>query len=177
MIFFGRRGGPARTVLAIIGVGVLGLLSFVVFNLNTRLDNQQKANEATLVASNDIVDVNDLLTMRLEELVALTKTAQKALGETSALGPLLVSLREAIGPAATTVEAATGGAELSTKKLDTMHEILSAIKKKILPLVESADAFGGQGGDLLVIVKDLVKDLESAVAAAVKINQSLPLPD
>lgn len=176
MTFFGVRGGPARTVLASIGVAVLGLLTFVVFNLNNRLENQQAANEATLVASGQIVDVNDLLTKRLRELVLLTGTAQDALRETAALGPLLTSLREAIGPAAGTVLVATKGAETSTAKLDTMNEILAAIKEKILPLVRSADAFGGQGRELQKIVDGLVDDLERAVAAAASINNSLPFP-
>lgn len=176
MTFFGRPGGPARMVLAVIGVGVLALLSFVVFNLNHRLDHQQAANLDTLSASHDIVNVNDLLTRRLAELTRLTATAQAALGETAALGPLLTSLREAIAPAAATVGAATDGAMTSTAKLDTMNAILAAIKEKILPLVRSADAFGGQGRQLLAIVDGLVEDLRGAVAAAVTINDSLPLP-
>ena len=164
-------------MLALLGVGVLGLLTFVVVNLNHRLDNQQVANEATLAASGDIVEVNDLLTMRLKQLVKLTDTAQLALQETAALGPLLADLRAAIGPAASTVAAATSGAETSTRKLDTMAEILRAIRAKVLPLVDAADAFGGQGRQLLRIVDGLVSDLRGAVGAAVRINASLPLPD
>lgn len=176
MTFFGRPGGPARTVLAFIGVGVLGLLSFVVFNLNHRLDNQQAANEQTLAASHDIVHVNDLLTNRLAELTALTHTAQSALDETQALAPLLTGLLNAIAPAAGTVSTATGGAVISNEKLAAMHQLLAGIKAKVVPLVASANAFGGQGRQLLVIVNGLVTDLQGAVAAAISINSSLPFP-
>ncbi len=107
MIFFGRRGGPARMVLAIVAVGVLGLLTFVVFNLNTRLDNQQRANVTSIAASQDIVDVNDKVTGQLRQLTELTHTAQTALDATSALGPLLTKLDEAIAPAAAMLASST----------------------------------------------------------------------
>nr|BAA76343.1 orf9 [Rhodococcus sp. CIR2] len=100
MIFFGSRGGPARMVLAIVAVGVLGLLTFVVFNLNNRLDNQQRANVTSIAASQGIVDVNDKVTGQLRQLTELTHTAQTALDATAALGPLLIKLDEAIAPAA-----------------------------------------------------------------------------
>jgi chromosome segregation ATPase len=176
MIFFGRQGGPARTVLAFVGVAVLGLLSFVIFNLNNRLDNQQAANEASIEASSAIVKVNDKLTERLQQLTDLTVTAQSALDETSALAPLLTKLQKAIAPAAAMVTSGTQGAQTSNAQLARMEAVLVQLKSKVLPLVESAGQFGGQGDQLLSIVRGLVGDLRGAVAAAKKINANLPLP-
>lgn len=176
MIFFGRQGGPARTVLAFVGVVVLSLLSFVIFNLNNRLDNQQAANEASIEASSAIVNVNDKLTDRLQQLTDLTVTAQSALDETSALAPLLTKLQQAIAPAAAMVTSGTQGAQTSNAQLARMEEVLVQLKSKVLPLVESAGQFGGQGNQLLSIVRGLVGDLRGAVAAAKKINANLPLP-
>jgi hypothetical protein len=176
MIFFGRQGGPARTVLAFVGVAVLGLLSFVIFNLNNRLDNQQAANEASIEASSAIVNVNDKLTERLQQLTDLTVTAQSALDETSALAPLLTKLQQAIAPAAAMVTSGTQGAQTSNAQLARMEAVLVQLKSKVLPLVESAGQFGGQGNQLLSIVRGLVGDLRGAVAAAKKINANLPLP-
>jgi hypothetical protein len=176
MTFFGRRGGPVRLVLSVVAVGVLGLLLFVVTNLNQRLDNQQRANESTIAASEGIVAVNDRLTQRLGQLTELTHTAQAALDETSALAPLLTKLRVAIEPAAAMVATGTRGAETSNTQLVTMHAVLDQIRGRVLPLVESAAAFGDQGKELLTIVRGLVADLKASVAAARTINATLPLP-
>lgn len=173
MIFFGRRGGPARLVLSVVAVGVLSLLAFVVFNLNTRLDNQQKANETSITASQAIVDVNDRLTSQLQQLTELTHTALDA---TAALGPLLVKLDEAISPAAQMLATNTEVAQLTNQQLTNIQGILGEVQNTVLPLVESADAFGAQGRQLLAIVQGLVSDLQGSVAAAQTINQMLPLP-
>lgn len=176
MIFFGRPGGPARMVLSIVAVGVLGLLAFVVFNLNTRLDNQQRANETSITASQAIVDVNDRLTTRLLQLTELTHTAQTALDATSALGPLLVELDEAISPAAQMLASSTDGAQLTNQQLTNIQGILGEVQNTVLPLVDSARVFGDQGRQLLAVVQGLVSDLQGSVAAAQTINQMLPLP-
>ncbi|GAF48649.1 MULTISPECIES: hypothetical protein [Rhodococcus] len=176
MIFFGRRGGPSRMVLSIVAVGVLGLLAFVVFNLNTRLDNQQRANETSITASQGIVDVNDRLTGQLQQLTELTHTAQTALDATIALGPLLTALDEAITPAAQMLASSTDGAQLTNEQLTNIQGILGEVQNTVLPLVASAEAFGDQGRQLLAIVEGLVSDLHGSVAAAQTINQMLPLP-
>ncbi|MFC0454073.1 hypothetical protein [Rhodococcus jostii] len=176
MIFFGRRGGPARLVLSIVAVGVLGLLAFVVFNLNTRLDNQQRANETSISASQGIVDVNDRLTNQLHQLTELTRTAQTALDATSALGPLLTKLDEAITPVAQMLASSTDVAQLTNEQLANIQGILGEVQNTVLPLVSSAEAFGDQGRQLLAIVQGLVSDLQGSVAAAQTINQMLPLP-
>lgn len=176
MIFFGRRGGPARMVLSIAAVGVLGLLTFVVFNLNTRLGNQQRANETSIAASAAIVDINDRLTTQLQQLTELTHTAQTALDATAALGPLLVELDEAISPAAQMLAGSTDGAQLTNQQLTNIQSILGDVQNTVVPLVESAQAFGDQGRQLLTIVQGLVSDLQGSVAAAQTINQMLPLP-
>lgn len=176
MIFFGRRGGPARMVLAIVAVGVLGLLTFVVFNLNTRLDNQQRANVTSIAASQAIVDVNDKVTGQLQQLTELTHTAHTALDATSALGPLLIKLDEAIAPAAAMLASSTAGAQMTNDTLTNIQSILGEVQNTVLPLVSSAEAFGEQGNQLLAIVQGLVSDLKVSVEAAKTINQMLPLP-
>ncbi|EKT84354.1 hypothetical protein WSS_A02250 [Rhodococcus opacus M213] len=176
MIFFGRRGGPARMVLSIVAVGVLSLLAFVVFNLNTRLDNQQRANETSIAASQAIVDVNDRVTNQLQQLTELTHTAQTALDATTALGPLLTRLDEAITPAAQMLASNTDGAQLTNQQLTNIQGILGEVQNTVVPLVTSAEAFGDQGRHLLTIVQGLVSDLQGSVAAAQTINQMLPLP-
>ena len=62
MTFFGRQGGPMRLVLSLVAVMLLAVLSFVIFNLNTRLDNQHQANVESIHRSGQIVTVNDQLT-------------------------------------------------------------------------------------------------------------------
>lgn len=176
MIFFGRRGGPARLVLALSALGVLAVLSVIIFNLNTRLDNQQRANEASITASEDIVAINDTLTDQLAQLTELTVTAQSALDATAALGPLLTDLDTAISPAAAMLASSTDGAELTYDQLTTISEILGQIENTVVPLVASADQFGEQGRSLLTVVQGLVDDLQGSVAAAQTINQMLPLP-
>lgn len=176
MILFGRPAGPARMVLAIVAVGVLGLLSFVVYNLNNRLDNQQAANVTSIAASQGIVDVNDKLTGQLQQLTQVTHTAQDALDATAALEPLLVQLDEAITPAAQMLGSSTSGAVMTNDQLNNIKGILGKVDEAVVPLVASAEAFGGQGGELLVIVQGLVDDLAGSVDAAYTINQMLPLP-
>ena len=149
-------------VLAIVAVGVLGLLSFVVYNLNNRLDNQQAANVTSIAASQGIVDVNDKLTGQLQQLTQVTHTAQDALDATAALEPLLGS--------------STSGAVMTNDQLNNIKAILGKVDQAVVPLVASAEAFGGQGGELLVIVQGLVDDLAGSVDAAYTINQMLPLP-
>lgn len=175
-MFFGRPHGAVHLILAVVGVGVLGLLSFVVFNLNNRLDNQEKANQDTLIASHAIVDVNDKVTLRLAQLTDLTGTARQAVDETQALGPLLGQLREAVAPAAAMVASGASGAQTSNAQLTTIQGVLNAVRDKVVPLVSSAAAFGEQGKQLVGIVQGLVSDLQGAVDAAKTINKSLPLP-
>ena len=176
MILFGRPGGPARMVLAIVSVGVLGLLAFVVFNLNTRLDNQQRANTTSIGTSQAIVDVNDKLTNQLSQLTQLTHTAKTALDATSALGPLLTKLDEAIAPAAAMLGKGTAGAQMTNDQLSNIQSILGQVQNTVVPLVSSAQAFGDQGKDLLAAVQGLVADLQTSVASAKTINLMLPLP-
>lgn len=176
MIFFGRRGGPARLVFALAALGVLAVLSVVIFNLNTRLDNQQRANEASIIASADIVEINDTLTGQLAQLTELTVTARSALDATAGLGPLLTDLDAAISPAAAMLSSSTSGAELTNEQLTTISGILGQIQNTVVPLVDSADQFGEQGRTLLALVQGLVDDLQGSVAAAQTINQMLPLP-
>ncbi len=96
--------------LSVAAVGALSLFAFVIVNLNTRLDNQQRVNLTSIAASEDIVAVNDKLTGELGQLTELTRTAQGALDATAALGPLLTRLDEAIGPAAQMLSSNTSGA-------------------------------------------------------------------
>ncbi|QTJ64389.1 hypothetical protein HYG77_01385 [Rhodococcus sp. ZPP] len=176
MVFFGRRGGPARMVLSIVAVGVLGLLAFVIFNLNNRLDNQQRANLTSIAASEDIVSVNDKLTSELRQMTELTNTARGALDATSALGPLLTKLDEAISPAAQMLSSNTSGAQMTNEQLTNIQGILGEVQNTVLPLVTSAQAFGEQGNQLLTVIQALVADLRSSVASVQTINQMLPLP-
>jgi uncharacterized phage infection (PIP) family protein YhgE len=163
-------------VLALVAVCALGWLSVVIVNVNTRLDDQQRVNETSIATSQGIVDVNDRLTLQLQELTALTTTAQSALDATDALNPLLAKLQEALAPAAQLLSSATGGAELTNEQLTNIQAILGQVQDSVLPLVDSAAAFGDQGTQLLTTVQDLVNDLEQSVAAAKTINQMLPLP-
>jgi len=176
MVFFGRRGGPARFVLATAALVVVGLLSVVIFNLNHRLDNQERANQTSITASQAIVDVNDTLTEQLSQLTDLTVTARKALDATAALGPLLAELDAAIGPAAELLSSSTSGAQLTNQQLNSIASILERIRGTVVPLVSSAQTFGSQGQELLTLVDGLVDDLNGSVAAARTINQMLPLP-
>lgn len=173
-MFFGRSHGVVRLILAISAIAVLGLLSFVVFNLNARLDAQERANQESLAASQAIVDVNDKITKRLAQLDALADTAEHAVDETEALAPLLVELRDAIAPAATAVSDGTAGAQRSNEQLVTVQGVLNKVRDKVVPLVGSAQAFGEQGKQLVAIVQGVVSDLEGAVVAAKRINDSLP---
>lgn len=176
MTFFGRPGGPARFVLSIVAAGVLGLLTFVIINLNTRLDNQQRVNETSIGASQNIVNVNDKVTNQLHELTALTHTAQTALNSTAALGPLLTKLHDAITPAAQQLGTSTAGAQRTNAQLANIQSVLGEVQSTVTPLVASAQAFGDQGNQLLAVVEGLVKDLQVSVASAQTINQMLPLP-
>lgn len=176
MTFFGRRGGPARLVLAIVAVGVLVLLSFIIFTLNGRLDNQERANQTSIQASDRIVQVNDKVTTRLAELTELTHTAQTALDSTSALQPLLVKLGQAISPVAELLSADTTGAQITNAQLTTIQGILGQVEDTVVPLVSSAAKFGEQGKQLLNVVQGLVADLRSSVDSARTINNVLPLP-
>ncbi|MGW5518140.1 hypothetical protein [Nocardia africana] len=163
-------------VLSIAAVCVLGLLAFVVFNLNTRLDNQQRANNTSIHASQSIVEVNDKLTNQLQQLTQLTHTARNALDATSTLGLLLTKLDAAIAPAAAMLATGTSGAQMSNNQLADIQSILGQVQNTVVPLVSSAQAFGDQGKQLLAIVQGLVADLQTSVASAKTINQMLPLP-
>jgi ABC-type transporter Mla subunit MlaD len=168
-LFFGRPGGLARLVISVLAVVVIGLLTFVIANLNHKLDIQHRTDLTTL-------QVNDRLTQRLAQLTTLTHSAQGALNDTKALGPLLVQLRSALKPAAATVSSATSSVQTTHAQLTTIQGVLNAIRNKVVPLVSSASALGGQGRQLLGVVRGLVSDLQAAVAAAYTINQSIPLP-
>ncbi|GAB6919830.1 hypothetical protein JCM9803A_02800 [Rhodococcus erythropolis] len=176
MMFFGRPGGPTRTVLALAAVGVLGLLSIVIFNLNRSLENQQHVNVTSMNASQSILEVNDQLTTELGEMTQLTGIAQSALDSTRALGGLLTKLHEAITPAAASLTSSAQGTEITTEQLAGIAQILGEVQDVILPLVDSAQTFGDQGQALLASIERLVADLETAVQSATTINQMLPLP-
>jgi len=176
MNFFGRPGGPARLVLSVVSVGVLGVFAFVIFNLNHRLDNQQHANATSLTGSTELVSVNDKLTNQLAQLTQLTHTAQTALGATSALGPLLTKLDQAIAPAAGALATSTSNTETTNDQLTNIQNILGEIQNTVVPLVSSAATFGDQGKQLLTTVRALVNDLQGSVSAAQTINRMLPLP-
>ncbi|MFI5782876.1 hypothetical protein [Nocardia sp. NPDC051570] len=176
MNFFGRLGGPARLILSTAAAAVLGVFIFVIANLDTRLDNQQRVNETSITASRNIVDVNDRLTNQLRQLTQLTHTAQDALDATAALQPLLVKLHEAITPAARQLGASSGGAQYTNAQLADISGVLGEVQNIVVPLVSSADAFGDQGKQLLATVRGLVGDLQTAVTAAQTINRMLPLP-
>jgi hypothetical protein len=175
-MIFGRPGGPARAILAIVAVGVVVVLGVTVGRLNTRLSNQEAANQHTLTASHAIVDVNDHVTNRLRQLDLLTDTANQALSETKALGPLLDKLHEAVKPAAAAVTIGRTGGEVSEAKLNEIQSILAGVRQNTLSLVSSAQKFGSQGSNLLTVVRGLVSDIQHSVAAAKRINESLPLP-
>nr|BAF48512.1 hypothetical protein [Rhodococcus erythropolis] len=176
MTFFGRPGGPARMVLSIVAVAVLSVFAFVIFNLNTRLENQQRANETSVVGSQNIVAINDKLTNQLQQLTELTHTARNALDATAALGPLLTKLDEAITPAAAMLASNSAGAQMTNDQLTNIQSILGQVQDTIVPLVSSADSFGDQGKQLLATVQSLVSDLQISVASVQTINQMLPLP-
>lgn len=175
-MFFGRPGGPARTVLALVAVGVLGLLSFVIFNLNHSLDDQQRVNETSIGVSQSFLDVTDELTTELGKLTQLTGTAQSALDSVRSLGPLLTKLHDAITPVAASLSSTAQRTQITTEQLATVAQILGEVHDVILPLVDSARAFGDQGKALLAMIEGLVTDLQSAVGSAATINQMLPLP-
>lgn len=176
MTFFGRQGGPMRLVLASVAVVMLAVLSFVIFNLNTRLDNQHQANLESIARSEQIVTVNDQLTRHLKDLTALTVDAHKALDATAALGPVLTRLGEAIEPAARLLTSNTAGAQLTNDQLNAIKSVLIEVQTKVESLEASAQAFGRQGTQLLDLVSGLVTDLKSSVSSAQTINQMLPLP-
>lgn len=176
MVFFGARGGPMRMVWAVVALAVLVLLAFVVFNLNTRLDNQQRANLASVDASGRIVDVNDDVTAELRELTELTVTAQEALEATEALHPQLIELGKAIGPVADLLSENTAGAQVTNAQLTGIQNALTKVQSVIVPLVSSAEKFGDQGRELLATLDGLVEDLRVSVESARTINHMLPLP-
>lgn len=157
-------------------VGTLALFAFVIFNLNHRLDNQQRVNLTSVAASDAIVDVNDDLTQELQQLTELTHTARGALDATAALEPLLIRLDEAITPAARMLASSADGAELTNKQLADIQSVLGEVESTVLPLVSSAEAFGDQGTQLLDVVQALVADLQKSVESARTINRMLPLP-
>ena len=176
MTFFGRQGGPMRLVLSLVAVMLLAVLSFVIFNLNTRLENQHQANVESIHRSGQIVTVNDQLTGQLQDLTTLTADAQKALDATAALHPVLERLGEAIAPAARLLQSNTEGAQLTNDQLTAIRTVLIEVQTKVEALRTSAQAFGKQGTQLLDLVSGLVTDLKSSVSSAQTINQMLPLP-
>ncbi|MFB9729338.1 hypothetical protein [Haloechinothrix salitolerans] len=173
-MIFGRRSGPMRFVLAIVVVGVLALLAVTVARLNERLDNQEAANQETLRASQAIVSVNDRVTYRLRQLTELTKNADQALKETKGLEPLLVALQDAVAPAAAAIEKGREGGEASEAQLVKIEAVVNQVEGRTGALVKDAQAFGAQGVELLRIVRALVADIESALAATKRVNDSLP---
>ncbi|WP_238072383.1 hypothetical protein [Rhodococcus zopfii] len=70
----------------------------------------------------------------------------------------------------------TDGAQLTNQQLTDIQDILGDVQNTVMPLVESAQAFGDQGRQLLTIVQGLATDLQGSVTAAQTINQMLPLP-
>ena len=65
---------------------------------------------------------------------------------------------------------------MTNDQLNNIDSILGKVQDAVIPLVASAEAFGGQGNELLAIVQGLVDDLSGSVDAAYTINQMLPLP-
>lgn len=175
-MILGRRSGPVKLLLGVVGCAVLALLVVTVFRLNDRLDAQEGVNQQTLGASGSLVDVNDRVTRRLAQLTALTGTADKALQETRALEPRLRDLQAAIRPAADAIATGRAGGETSEQDLTRIRSILVSLQQQVLPIVPSAAAFGDQGKDLLGILRGLNDDLARSVEAARRINDALPLP-
>lgn len=163
-------------MLAIVALALLATLSFVIFNLNTRLDNQHQANLDSIDSSHQIVAVNDELTAQLSELTQLTTEAQKALDATAALGPDLEALGQAIRPVASLLTSSTKGTQLTNDQLTAISGVLSRVQAKVSSLQTSAQSFNDQGRQLLAVVEGLVTDLQNSVSSAQKINQMLPLP-
>jgi hypothetical protein len=176
MMFFGRPGGPARTVLALVAVGVLGLLSVVIFNLNGSLDDQQRVNATSVGVSQSFLDVNDQLTDELGDLTKLTGAVQTALDSIKGLQPILGKLHDAIAPVAASLSSTAQGAQLTADQLGTIAQLLGQVHDVVAPLVESAKTFGDQGKALLAMVDGLVADLQATIASVATINQMLPLP-
>lgn len=175
--FFGRRGGPARTILSVAMIGVLATLAFVFVNLNERLHAQKSANDATVERTSVIVEVNDRVSARLEALGDLTDKAQLALEETENLQPSLEALSLAIGPAAVTLDSATSSTVTTNEQLTTINDILVAVRDGVVPLAKSAEAFGAQGSSLVDVLALLNQDLRRAVSSARRIDNGIPLPD
>lgn len=173
-MLFGRPEGLARLIFAVVGVGVIATLGVTLASLNKQLEDQERANQETLRASEAIVDVNDQVTTRLEQLTALTGTADEALQEAQALEPLLVELRDAVEPAAATIASGRGGAEISEERLTRIEGIVADIEGRTDALVTEAQAFGAQGRELEAIVRGLVDDVEASLEAARRINEQLP---
>lgn len=172
----GRPGGPARLAFSAVAVAVIGVLIFVTFNLNTRLDHQQQANVHSIDGSSDIVKVNDDLTVRLSELTKVTETARQALTATSALDPVLVRLEDAIRGAARLMTTTADHTALTNQQLGVISALLIDVREIVVPLTASTNQFGNQAKDLLTSVQGLVTSLEGSVESARRINQVLPVP-
>lgn len=175
-MIFGRESGPFKFVLGVLGLLTILVLVVTVARLNTRLATMEEQNLLTLAGARAIATADDPFTMRLHQLTALADTTNQALDETRRLQPLLADLKAAVVPAAAAVATGSAGGVQTNAQLSRVEAVLDQLRDHTLPLVRSADAFGGQGRELLRVVDGLVADLRASTEAAARINAVLPLP-
>ncbi|HTK65722.1 MAG TPA: hypothetical protein VL595_25290 [Pseudonocardia sp.] len=175
-MIFGRESGPVKFALGVLGLGTILVLVVTMARLNTRLATMEQQNRLTLAGARAIATADDRFTRRLQHLSALVDSTNLALDETRKLQPLLTDLKAAVVPAAAAVSTGSGGGVRSNVQLRRVEAALLQLQEHTLPLVRSADAFGGQGEDLLHVIDGLVADLRAGVDAAARINAVLPLP-
>lgn len=175
-MIFGRRSGPARFVLGLVGLLTILVLVVTVARLDSRLATMQEANLSTLAGVRAIATADDPFTTRLQHLTALADTTDLALAQTRQLQPLLTDLKAAVVPAAAAIATGSAGGQQSNVALGRIETVLVRLRDHTLPLVHSADTLGAQGKDLLHVIDGLVADLRASVDAATRINAVLPLP-
>ena len=173
-MLFGRPHGPVRVLLGFVALATFATLGISIYRIGDKLEGLAQGAETTLVGSQAIVQVNDKVADRLEQLTALTGTAQLALDETKAITPLLADLQEAVKPAAAQVAAGRSGAEAGEAALRAIEKIVVALETRAAALLSSAEAFGAQETELIAIVTELVADVEAALADARRINEEIP---
>ena len=173
---FGRRSGPAKCALSVIGLLVLLVLTVTVARLDGRLATLEATNQATLEGARKIDSADDGFTRRLHQLTALAESTKLTLEQTRALQPLLVQLKAAVVPAASAIATGRAGAQRSATQLATIADVLRRLQVGTLALVGSAGSFDAQGTNLLRVLDGLVTDLRASLAAAQRINAALPLP-
>jgi hypothetical protein len=175
-MIFGREGGPVRFALGIVGLFVILVLVVTVARLDARLATMEEQNRITLAGARAIATADDPFTTRLQHLTVLADSADHALDQTRQLQPLLTELKDAVVPAAAAISTGRAGGQLTNVQLGRIQDVLVRLRDHTVPLVRSADAFGGQGRDLLGVIDGLVTDLRASADAAARINAVLPLP-